>query len=90
MRTPEEKGQVIEMSDKEFEMMQYELGHMHRAVDKMPCRGRESFGQRFGECQEEFAQLSARFASFKQGISDQEPREQEEEEQPRENWRGPE
>jgi hypothetical protein len=84
---PEEKGNMIEMSDKEFKMMQYELGHMHRAVDEMPRPDCESHRATLVGCQEEFAELCRLFASLKQAISDQEARGQEEEEQPRENWR---
>jgi hypothetical protein len=71
-RTPEQKRQVIEMSDEQFEMMESELGYMQRAVERMSRPDGESFEQRLAGCQEEFAQLCALFASLKQEISDQE------------------
>jgi Asp-tRNA(Asn)/Glu-tRNA(Gln) amidotransferase C subunit len=84
---PEEKLQVIEMSDEEFEMMQEQLDDVQRAVERMSRWDSESHRPTLAGCQEEFAQLCRLFAPLKQEISGQRPAEQEEEEQPRENWR---
>jgi hypothetical protein len=72
MSTPEEKGQAIVVSDKEFAIIEVELGGMRDAVAKMPHPQCGSFRQPLADCQEEFDKLRARFASLKQEISDQE------------------
>jgi hypothetical protein len=98
LRTLNYKRQVIKTSDDEFEMMQSELDNMRCAVGKMPDQDSESCGETLMGCQGEFAELCCLFELLKQKVSAQEKeetrqrlmREQEEEEQPRENWRGPE
>jgi hypothetical protein len=75
--TLEKKRYVIAGSDAEFAKMQRSLSSMQGTIIMMVPWNRPPFEQTLAKCQKVFAQLSARFASFKQEISDQEAREQE-------------